>query len=133
MVPHRRDSHLSLANRLFNRKLSRARSVVENAFSLLKMTFKELHGKCDLDVAFVPDVVLCCALLHNVLLKDSHDDIDRLLEVVHGAGHEQRTLATDEEDDVVPAEEGDDEDLDVAVVKRTELGVFLSSQQLAAV
>lgn len=86
MVPQRQYMHLSLANRLFNRKLSCARSVVENAFVLLKVTFRELHGKCELDVTFVLDVITCYALLHNVLLKESPDNIERLLDVVHRQG-----------------------------------------------
>ena len=82
MVPHRRDSNLSLSNRLFNCKLSRGQSVVENAFSLLKLSFQELHGKCDLDICIVPDVVTCCALLLKVLLKESHEDVENLLQIL---------------------------------------------------
>lgn len=82
MAPHRRDSNLSLSNWLFNHKLSHGRLVVENAFSLLKLSFRELHGKCDLDISIVPDVVTYCALLHNVFLKESHEDVENLLQVL---------------------------------------------------
>lgn len=69
IVPHRQHALQSAANQLFNRKLSKARVVVENAFGQLKLTFRELLVKTDLDVVFVPEVVTCCALLHNVLLQ----------------------------------------------------------------
>jgi len=75
MVPHRRDQNLSVADSLFNRKLSQGRLVVDNIIGLLKMTFRELHGKCDLNVCIVLDVVVCYAILHNILLKDLEEDI----------------------------------------------------------
>jgi len=56
--------------------------VVENAFGFLKTTFKELHLKPELSVTFLPDVVTACALLHNVLLKQSHKEVERLLHVL---------------------------------------------------
>jgi len=109
MVPHRREFNVSVAHRLFNRKLSRGRSVVKYAFSLLKLSFQELNQKCDMDVSIVPDVVTYCALLHNVLLKESHEDIERLLEVVQmeNAQNEARhDLAQPEE--VADAEDEED-------------------------
>jgi len=82
MVPHRRDSDSSVAKILFNKKLNISRLVVENTFVLLKLSFRELNGKCNLHVSIVSDVVTCCALLHNILLNESHEDIERLHEVM---------------------------------------------------
>lgn len=69
----------SVQESLFNRKLSRARSVVENAFGILKQSFRELHSASDLHVTLLPDVVVCCCILHNLLLGQSAAEVDRLL------------------------------------------------------
>lgn len=92
MVPYRRDNNISVANAVFNRKLSRGREVVENAFALLKLTFRELHGKCNLDVCLVLDVVVYCTVLYNVLLKDSEEEIARLLDIVHRQNAEAKNV-----------------------------------------
>jgi hypothetical protein len=44
--------------RLFNQRLSRGRSVIENEFGILKQYFRELLYATDLHVAFVPDIVV---------------------------------------------------------------------------
>jgi hypothetical protein len=65
MTPYRdgrgRVDERSVLECLYNRRLSRGRSVVENAFGILKQSFKELLTIMDLHVTFVPDVVVCCA------------------------------------------------------------------------
>lgn len=68
MVPHGTYNQLTVAETLFNKKLRRGRCVVENAFGILKQTFRELLQKSDLSVTFLPDVIISCAILHNVLL-----------------------------------------------------------------
>jgi hypothetical protein len=77
MTPHRdgrgRAEQRSILDRLYNKRLSRGCNVVENAFGILKQSFRELLHVTDLHVTFVPDVVVCCALLHNVLLGQSPD------------------------------------------------------------
>ena len=60
--------HRSVLECLFNKKLSRGRSVVKNAFGILKQSFRELLGTIDLHVTFIPDVVVCWCLLHNMVL-----------------------------------------------------------------
>jgi hypothetical protein len=72
--------------RIFNRKLSQGRVIVENAFGILKQAFRELKLYSDLHVILVPDVVLCCALLHNILLGQSPEEVDRLLECLQREG-----------------------------------------------
>ena len=73
------DGHPSVQERLFNRKLSRACSVVENAFSILQQSFIELLWISDLHVTFLPDVIVCCCLLHNILLGHNPKEVNRLL------------------------------------------------------
>ena len=86
MVPHREVAHLSMADSLFNRRLRRGRVVVENAFGMLKQSFRELLTKSDLHVTFLLDVIVCCAILHNMLLNQSADDIQRFLNVLWNEG-----------------------------------------------
>jgi hypothetical protein len=73
LTPYRdgsgRAGHRTVLERLFNRKLSRGRSIIENAFGILKQSFRELLDTEDLHVAFIPDVVVCCCLLHNILFS----------------------------------------------------------------
>jgi hypothetical protein len=88
MVPHRNVRNLSVLETLFNRKLRRGRCVVKNAFGILKQTFRELLVKSELDVVFLPDVITCCAILHNVLLGQSHDEVEQLLQILRREGLE---------------------------------------------
>jgi len=78
--------------------------------------------------AIVPDVVICCGFLHNVLLKESHEDVERLLEVVHRQNVQTPFVSTNALDvaEEVADIEADDDDLQAAEVKKTELGVFLT-------
>lgn len=82
MVPHKTQGNLTVAETLFNKKLRRGRCVVENAFGILKQTFRELLNKSELHLTFLPDVVLACAILHNVLLGQSHAHVEELLEIL---------------------------------------------------
>lgn len=68
MVPHHAGKNLSVSKLLFNRKLRYGRCVVENAFGILKQCFCELLNKSNLHLAFLPDDILYCAILHNMLL-----------------------------------------------------------------
>lgn len=86
MVPHREVGHLSIAESLFNRKLKRGRCVVENAFGILKQSFRELLVKSDLHVTFLPDVIVNCAILHNIMLRQSHEEIEEFLQVLQMEG-----------------------------------------------
>ena len=56
LVPHRGQGNMAIADTLFNRKLRRGRCIVENAFGILKHTFRELLVKSDLSITFLPDV-----------------------------------------------------------------------------
>jgi hypothetical protein len=47
MVPHKNSRNLTLLETLFNKRLRRDRCLVENAFGILKQTFRELLVKSD--------------------------------------------------------------------------------------
>jgi hypothetical protein len=53
--------------------------VVENAFGFMKENWREMLNKSTLDVAFVPDVVHACCILHNLTIRKGSLDIDALL------------------------------------------------------
>jgi hypothetical protein len=57
MVPHKNVRNLFALETLFNMKLQRGHCVVENAFGILKQTFRELLVKFELDFVFLPDVI----------------------------------------------------------------------------
>jgi hypothetical protein len=64
---------------------------VENAFGILKQTFCELLLKSELIVTFLPDVIVFCAILHNLLFAQSRKAVEQLLNVLrqeglHGCG-----------------------------------------------
>lgn len=129
MVPHRTQGQLSVAETLLNRRLRRGRGVVENAFGILKQTFRELIGKSELSVTFVPDVVMCCAILHNILLRQSHEEVQELLEVLRREGLQGEVV--DEDVGVQEAGEviGDHVAAALGTAKRTQLGVYLTTQR----
>jgi len=85
MVPHQ-GTHLSVSEVLFNRKLRSGCCVVENAFGILKYTFRELLLKSDLHLGFLPDDILACAILHNVILGQSPEEVEEFLNVLRCEG-----------------------------------------------
>ncbi|KAL1268774.1 hypothetical protein QQF64_034137 [Cirrhinus molitorella] len=68
----------------FNIKHSHARSIVERAFGIMKSRWRSLFFKAlEVSPVFVPEVVACCAVLHNLALQmgdivepveEDHDD-----------------------------------------------------------
>ncbi|XP_036410905.1 protein ANTAGONIST OF LIKE HETEROCHROMATIN PROTEIN 1-like [Megalops cyprinoides] len=57
----------------FNYRLSRARSVIENAFLRLKARWQCLHKRNDCSLDLLPTMILACCILHNVC--EVHGDI----------------------------------------------------------
>lgn len=129
MVPHRTHGPLTAAETLFNKKLRRGRCVVENAFGILKQTFRELLEKSYLSVAFLPDVILSCAILHNVLLGQSHEEVEELLQILHIEGLDGEVVDDGEVHHDGPDANADNQASIVATDKRTELGVYLTMQR----
>jgi hypothetical protein len=113
--------------RIFNRKLSQGRVVVENAFGILKQAFRELKLYSDLHVTLVPDVVLCCALLHNILLGQSPEEVDRLLECLQREG---MVPTVDDDPDIDEHLRGQPPtDFNRGEDKRRELSTYLAFQR----
>jgi hypothetical protein len=81
MVPHKQIGvrHLVLKT-YYIKQLSHVRVVVENTFIIFKKRFWELMIKSNLHVNFLLDVVICCCILHNMILSGKDANIDALME-----------------------------------------------------
>jgi len=90
IVPYQTVGHPSIVEALFNKKLRRGQCVVENAFSILKQTFKELLMKYDLHIAFLPDVIVACTILHNMLLGQSYEEVEHLFAILRIEGLDRK-------------------------------------------
>lgn len=95
MTPHRNTQNepRTYEQGLFNHKLSKGRSVVENAFEIFKQCFRELRVKFDLHVTF-PDIIVCCCLLHNLILGQSPLEVLRLLQILQEEAWSLRLMMT---------------------------------------
>jgi hypothetical protein len=127
LTPYRdrpaRTGHRSMLECLYNKRLSRGHSVVENALSILKQSFHELLDVINLHVTFVPDVVVCCCLLHKMLLGQNPKEVARLLDILQQDG----MLPEVNDDPIVDTahEAPPTVDFARADMKRTELGLYL--------
>ncbi|XP_046682066.1 putative nuclease HARBI1 [Homalodisca vitripennis] len=68
--PYSRDS-LNNERRVCNRRISRARRVIENTFGILTSRFRIFNTAINLKVETIVSVVLACCALHNLLRKKS--------------------------------------------------------------
>ena len=73
---------LTLPQRTFNYRLSRARNVVENAFGRLKGRWRSLLKRNDCSLEFVKVQVAACTTLHNICEKHGERYYDDWTEVV---------------------------------------------------
>ncbi|KAL0153332.1 hypothetical protein M9458_051370, partial [Cirrhinus mrigala] len=84
ITPYREPVHNPVQAR-FNSKHSRARNIIERAFGMMKTRWRSIFFKAlEISPAFVPEVVTCCAVLHNLALlngdiveaedEEDHDD-----------------------------------------------------------
>jgi hypothetical protein len=80
MTPFKDDGGLrSLAKTYYNKHHRRGRSVIENAFRLLKENWREISGKTELHVTIVPDVFYACCILHNLTIQRGTVDFEQLM------------------------------------------------------
>jgi hypothetical protein len=69
----------SILETLFNKQFSHVIVLVENNFGILKKTFRKLMIKSNLDVQFLSNVIICCYMLHNMILNGKNAKIDELM------------------------------------------------------
>jgi hypothetical protein len=65
--------------KVFNHLHSKTRIVIERSFGILKGRFKELSCGTRLRLHFVPEVIHCCAILHNILLESRDRSINDII------------------------------------------------------
>jgi len=80
-------------------------------------------------VTFLPDVIICCAILHNVLLGQSHEQVEELIEVLWTKGLQGKVVDDSEVPLDAPDTTADIAGDAVARDKRTDLGVHLTLQR----
>jgi hypothetical protein len=80
MVPFKDDGQpCSLAETYYNKRHRRDRSIVENAFGLLKENWREMEKKTDLNVVIVPDIFYCCCILYNLTIRQGIVDVEEVM------------------------------------------------------
>ncbi|XP_035890844.1 protein ANTAGONIST OF LIKE HETEROCHROMATIN PROTEIN 1-like [Anopheles stephensi] len=66
----------------FNEHLNKARICVDEAFEKLRVRFRILQRKIDIDINFVPQILLTCCILHNILEKNQTPYLDEWKEAL---------------------------------------------------
>jgi hypothetical protein len=81
MIPQKQTTNMKhiILEVIFNIKLYKGRSVMENVFKILKKTFKKLLLKSNLHVLFLPNVVSRCYMLQNLVLDGKDVNINELM------------------------------------------------------
>jgi hypothetical protein len=82
MTPFKEEDHHTVLKLLYNMRHKREHSIVENAFGILKKTFREFFTKFELHVSFVPNVFIICCLLHNILCFQIETNVKRLMWII---------------------------------------------------
>lgn len=70
MTPYPENNKLSLDQRIFNYRLSRARRIIENAFGILTARWMILRRTIDANVETIEAIVKATICLHNYLIKN---------------------------------------------------------------
>jgi hypothetical protein len=94
MTPFKEDEQHNILELFYNIKHKKGQSVVDNAFGILKKTFKELMHKLDLSVTFLPNISTCC-LLHNLLKTNDEANIEHsfcIIELEVNNSHENQLV-----------------------------------------
>jgi hypothetical protein len=54
-------------------------SIMENSFGILKQLFRELLFKTSLHILFLTNIVMCCYMLHNLIMNGKDEDIETFM------------------------------------------------------
>ncbi|XP_023935468.2 uncharacterized protein LOC112043965 [Bicyclus anynana] len=72
--------HLSVKQRVFNYRLSRARRYVECTFGILANKWRIFHRPINVSYDFAIDIVKACCILHNFVIN--RDELDTPIEMI---------------------------------------------------
>ncbi len=61
-----------------NKQLNQCRNVIENSFEILKKGFRKLLLKIKLHILILPDVVVCCCIIYNMILEVQDFNLETL-------------------------------------------------------
>lgn len=86
LTPYKDYGNLTRSQRIYNKKLCGTRVLIENAFGLLKLRFRQLMELQFYDVKKMSKFIMCCCVLHNLCidLKDSFD-----VEIINELNHDE--------------------------------------------
>ena len=98
---------------------------MENVFGTVRQKFCELLLKSELTVTFLPDVIVCCAILHNLLLAQSRKAMEQLLNQLRQEGLHGKVVDDDNLPHEVPDFEGEGLPALHGQNERAALGVYL--------
>lgn len=70
MKPYGGDHREGTKERIFNKKLSSARVIVENVFGVMSAVFRVLRSSMPLEPELASQVVMACVVLHNCLRRN---------------------------------------------------------------
>lgn len=74
MRPYSKESaSIDIKKKTSNKRLSRARRTVENAFGILAARWRFFHTDIEIQPEFVDNIILACCCLHNMLRSDEED------------------------------------------------------------
>jgi hypothetical protein len=59
--------------------LFHARITIKNSFGILKKMCRDFFIKSNLNVLFLLDVVICCRMLHDMIMNGKDEDVDELM------------------------------------------------------
>lgn len=75
LKPYRDNGHLNETQVRFNKRMSSIRSMIEQAFGLLKCKFRRLKYLDMAKIDFVPTVITAACVLHNFIIKNESIEI----------------------------------------------------------
>jgi hypothetical protein len=82
MTPFKEEGHHIVLELLYNMRHKQGHSIVENAFRILKKTFREFLTKFELHVSFLLDVFIICCLLHSILCFQIKKNVKRWIWII---------------------------------------------------
>jgi hypothetical protein len=71
-----KDGEQNILEMLFHKKHKQGWLIMENAFGILKKTFRKCHEKTKIQILTMFDLITCYCLLHNFLIGWHEIDVE---------------------------------------------------------